>query len=241
MTTKAATPRADPITPRAGFVLPTVGLDRDVWGDLTNQNWNTADAWLGNIADAHGVTSSTLTSFISAVRNTIEPIGSMKIWSSLAVPGGWLTCDGQALSRTDYAQLFAVLGGTWGSGDGSTTFNLPSIGGCAIAHRGAGWLPFASTVGAIAHTLTGSEMPAHIHSGVTDIQGNHSHSYDRPDMRVGAAPGPAAVGVAVPWATSETGAHGHHFNTDIAGGGAAHNNVQPTVGMLIIIKCLNTV
>ena len=43
-----------------------------------------------------------------------------------SAPSGWLKCDGSAKSRTTYADLFAVIGTTYGSGDGSTTFNLPS-------------------------------------------------------------------------------------------------------------------
>lgn len=43
------------------------------------------------------------------------------------VPSGWLACNGQAVSRTTYSQLFALIGTTYGTGDGSTTFNLPTI------------------------------------------------------------------------------------------------------------------
>jgi microcystin-dependent protein len=42
-------------------------------------------------------------------------------------PSGWLLCDGTAVSRTTYAALFTALGTTFGAGDGSTTFNLPSM------------------------------------------------------------------------------------------------------------------
>ena len=50
-------------------------------------------------------------------------------WSSASVPSGFLECDGSAVSRTTYSALFAVVGTTWGSGDGSTTFNLPDLRG----------------------------------------------------------------------------------------------------------------
>lgn len=43
------------------------------------------------------------------------------------VPEGWLQCNGAAVSRTTYAALFAVIGTKYGSGDGSTTFNLPNL------------------------------------------------------------------------------------------------------------------
>lgn len=45
---------------------------------------------------------------------------------STKVPDGWLFCDGSAVSRTTYADLFAIIGTSFGAGDGSTTFNLPT-------------------------------------------------------------------------------------------------------------------
>ncbi|MEZ5781808.1 MAG: tail fiber protein [Rhizobiaceae bacterium] len=47
-------------------------------------------------------------------------------------PAGWLICNGQAVSRVTYARLFALLGLTWGAGDGATTFNLPDLRGMFI-------------------------------------------------------------------------------------------------------------
>jgi microcystin-dependent protein len=60
-------------------------------------------------------------------KNTM--IGEMKIWCgpSTSVPNGWLYCDGSAISRTTYADLFDVIGTAFGSGDGSTTFNIPDM------------------------------------------------------------------------------------------------------------------
>ena len=57
------------------------------------------------------------------------PAGTMQMFAGNTIPAGWLLCDGSAVSRTDYAKLFSAIGTTWGTGDGSTTFNLPnSIG-----------------------------------------------------------------------------------------------------------------
>ena len=49
--------------------------------------------------------------------------------ATTTVPSGYLECDGSAVSRTTYADLFSALGTTWGSGDGSTTFNIPDARG----------------------------------------------------------------------------------------------------------------
>lgn len=58
-----------------------------------------------------------------------QPVGTIVAWGSLIMPDGWLPADGQAISRTTYAALFAVLGTTYGAGDGSTTFNTPNLTG----------------------------------------------------------------------------------------------------------------
>lgn len=55
-----------------------------------------------------------------------EKVGSIKAFGGSVAPFGWLICDGSAISRTLYAELFAIIGTTYGAGDGSTTFNLPN-------------------------------------------------------------------------------------------------------------------
>lgn len=55
------------------------------------------------------------------------PIGAVFPFSGSVVPAGYLLCDGQAVSRTDYADLFATIGTIYGSGDGATTFNVPDM------------------------------------------------------------------------------------------------------------------
>jgi len=55
------------------------------------------------------------------------PTGSVQPYAGASIPAGWLLCDGSAVSRTDYAALFAAIGTLYGTGDGSTTFNLPDF------------------------------------------------------------------------------------------------------------------
>lgn len=55
------------------------------------------------------------------------PLGTVLIYPSEVIPDGWLLCDGQEISRVDYEDLFALLGTTYGAGNGSTTFNLPNF------------------------------------------------------------------------------------------------------------------
>lgn len=63
------------------------------------------------------------------------PVGVILPFPGSTIPVGWITCHGQAVSRSAYAELFAVIGTQYGSGDGSTTFNLPDLRGRVIAGR----------------------------------------------------------------------------------------------------------
>ena len=56
-------------------------------------------------------------------------VGTIKPWPKAAAPSGYLLCDGTAVSRTTYAELYAVTGDTYGAGNGSTTFNVPQLQG----------------------------------------------------------------------------------------------------------------
>lgn len=64
------------------------------------------------------------------------PVGSISAFGGSEAPSGWLLCQGQAVSRTTYAELFSIIGTSFGSGDGSTTFNVPDLRGEFL--RGAG-------------------------------------------------------------------------------------------------------
>lgn len=55
------------------------------------------------------------------------PVGSIQAYGGTTAPSGWLLCQGQAVSRTEYAELFKAIGATFGGGDGSTTFNVPDL------------------------------------------------------------------------------------------------------------------
>lgn len=56
-----------------------------------------------------------------------SPVGTVAMWLTATAPSGWVILDGAAISRTTYADLFALWGTTFGSGDGTTTFNLPDM------------------------------------------------------------------------------------------------------------------
>lgn len=71
------------------------------------------------------VTDGTVTWLIQPISEA--PTGVVQAFAGSTTPQGWLLCDGSAVSRTDYSTLFAVIGTSYGAGDGSTTFNLPNL------------------------------------------------------------------------------------------------------------------
>lgn len=77
-----------------------------------------------------------VTAWASGPASAVMPTGAMILNTVAAVPTGWLLCDGTAVSRTTYADLFAVLGTAYGPGDGATTFNLPDTRGRTAIGKG---------------------------------------------------------------------------------------------------------
>lgn len=91
------------------------------------------------------------------------PTGSVTWFAADTPPSGWLECDGSAVSRTTYAALFAAIGTTFGSGDGSTTFNLPDLRGEFVR----GW-----------DNGKGTDSGRAFGSAQEDAFKTHTHSYD---------------------------------------------------------------
>jgi microcystin-dependent protein len=142
--------------------------------DSTSTGLKWAAVGTSNIADG----AITLGKLASALQAFLVPTGSINAWSTNTAPTGWQLCDGTEVSRTTYAALFAVIGTTYGAGDGSTTFNLPNLKGRAIVGRDAAQTEFdvlGETGGAKTHTLTSAQMPAHVHA-ITHDHGSHSHT-----------------------------------------------------------------
>lgn len=111
------------------------------------------------------------------------PIGSVFQYASDTIPNKYLLCNGQAVSRTEYSKLFAIIGTTYGAGDGSTTFNIPNLKTRVAVGKDSSNSSFASlgqTGGATTHTLTTAQMPSHSHtftgSGHTHTLNGHVHS-----------------------------------------------------------------
>ena len=192
--------------------------------------------------DSAAITANKLASDVGTT-----PTGSILAFAGASAPTNWLLCHGQAISRATYAALFAVLGATYGSGDGSTTFNIPDLRGRAIAGQddmggtsanrltglsgGVDGDVLGAAGGIESHTLTEAEMPSHKHALFANVSGsgtllttNQANKSDTSgandnDYIIEGSATAATLGL-----------------SSAAGSGGAHNNVQPTMILNDIIR-----
>ena len=110
----------------------TTVVDGEIQGDnliLLTREGTPIDA--GNVRGPQGIQGPmgevTNADLAAAMAETRVPAGTLTMFAGDTAPAGWLMCDGSAVDRTTYADLFAVLGTQYGLGNGTTTFNLPNI------------------------------------------------------------------------------------------------------------------
>jgi microcystin-dependent protein len=145
--------------------------------------------------------------------------------STSPIPSAWLLADGSSVLRTDYPDLFAVIGTAYGAVDVSH-FNLPDLRGYTLIGQGSGYT-LATPVGEAQHTLTVAETPSHSH---TDT--GHAHT----EITAIAAVGAAITGVPVPSAVPSVGVTGSAAAAlTSTGGDGAHNNIQPSMPITYLI------
>jgi microcystin-dependent protein len=158
------------------------------------------------------------------------PTGAINMWGTGTAPTGWLLCAGAAVNRTTYAALFAVIGTTFGVGDGSTTFNLPNY-----TNR----VPYGTTLAAtggtadavvVSHTHTATSVvadPTHAHASFSNGAfngggaGNSMGQFGNPG---GFATTSASTGITVATTNSTEGVSG------------TGQNLPPYLGINFIIK-----
>lgn len=135
---------------------------------------STADRAQSTASSAAG-SLNTVNKAYEAIVDAIVPIGAVLPFYGSRPPKNWLLCYGQEVSRTEYKALFDTIGTVAGSGNGSTTFNVPDLKGKVIYGQGdTGALVTGSTVGETHHTLTVNEMPSHGHD-IVDSNNQNSN------------------------------------------------------------------
>ena len=186
-----------------------------------------------------------------ALQKFLVPTGVILPYGGASAPGGFLLCDGSAVSRLTYAALFKAIGTAYGVGDGSTTFNLPDLRGRVPVGKNAGtFTTLGATGGEETHILVTAEMPSHTH-----VQNAHNHAITDPahghQERGGTGSGStqqhastlSTYSSSVLYGTTETGtsATGITINNTTptnqnTGNDGAHNNLQPYQVVNYIVK-----
>lgn len=146
----------------------------------------------------------------------LTPTGAVISFAGTTAPNGWLLCDGAEVSRTSYAALFAILGTTFGVGNGSSTFNLPDMRERMVVGSSTG-IAFGSKGGEKEHVLIQAELPA-----------------IKPSLPTVAGSG-ATIGLNDTNCRS-TGAPFSGVDGNLLGSGQAHNNMPPYIAINYIIK-----
>jgi len=153
-------------------------------------------------------------------------------WSYSSIPSGFLECDGTAVSRATYAALFAVVGTTYGAGNGSTTFNVPDLKDKLTLSK-SNTKALASTMGANTVTPTGNlggsagsttlttpEIAAHTHSTQIGTGGQIGSNSQAQNMNTGSTGGDQS--------------HTHNLSANYTGD--ATSVLQPYLTLIYIIK-----
>tara|TARA_Y100001963_G_scaffold40191_1_gene56303 strand:- start:4192 stop:5463 length:1272 start_codon:yes stop_codon:yes gene_type:complete len=170
---------------------------------------------------------------------TAVPTGGVLPFAGGSAPSGFLLCDGSAVSRSTYSDLFTAISTTYGVGDGSSTFNIPDLRGRVVAGQddmggtsanrltgqtgGVDGDNLGEAGGAETHALTEAQLAAHTHGPGTFVINTGGDAAQASDNG-------AVFRQTIQRTTPVSGASGS------TGSDSAHNNVQPTLILNYIIK-----
>lgn len=182
----------------------------------------------------------------------VLPPGVILDFAGSTAPDTWALCYGQAISRTTYSVLFAMLGTTYGAGDGSTTFNIPDLRGRAVAGKddmggsaasrltnggsGITGTTLGAAGGSETHTLTAAEMAAHTHdmgnhthpNSVGTESANHTHNVTLVTSAAGGVTGPLVQTNGTVHSTVATGTESAAHNHAVTDGVPSTNTTSST-------------
>jgi microcystin-dependent protein len=181
------------------------------------------------------------------------PTATIVPWSSASVPTGFLECNGQAVSRSTYSALFAIIASTYGGGDGSSTFNVPDLqdnvamgksGTKALASTGGANTVAVAPAGNVTTNISGTVGGSTANATLSTAQlANHSHPQ-------GAQPGYPAYGNSDSARPANTGGagsgtgHSHNMSATFSGTGSSTFSgttqnpsvLQPYLTVIYLIK-----
>lgn len=172
---------------------------------------------------ASGTSTTQIATTAFVVQNAVLT-GALLMWPTSSAPTGYLNCDGTAVSRTTYSSLYAIVGTTFGVGDGTTTFNLPNY-----TNR----MPYGATIGSTGGSTTTTISQANIPNyNLTVTDPGHSHSLNVAPGGLGGQDGPTrALSSSNTTSSAVTG-----ISVNSGGSGTAMNTISPYLGINFIIK-----
>ena len=214
-------------TQGAGFSLVYSGDATTGWSYREKQNMSNYEATKYDFDGAN------LTGIEGVNTGIIVP------WSSASIPSGFLECDGSNVSRTTYSALFAVVGTTYGAGDGSSTFGLPDLQNNVCVGKSNN-KALASTGGAETVTSTGNVGGSTANASLSTAQlASHSHPGGANTPHHNGDNNPTASGmrrVTLANTGSSGSGQGHSHNMSANFSGDATSVLQPYLTTLYIIK-----
>ena len=161
-------------------------------------------------------------------------VGTIKPWPKATAPDGYVLCDGSAISRTTFADLFAVVGTTYGAGDSSTTFNVPNLtgkfpqgkdGSNSLAGTGGANTVTVSLTNSQAVTVTGNIS----NTSLTSAQlASHAHTHNYNTFQFPSMGDNEQAGISKTSNASAT----QSLNINNTGSGTAHNHAHTLSGTL---------
>jgi microcystin-dependent protein len=172
------------------------------------------------------------------------PTATIVPWSAASVPSGFLECNGQTVSRSTYSALFAIVGTTYGAGDGSTTFLVPDLQDNTPVGKSNN-KALASTGGANTVAATGNVGGSTANATLSEAQlASHTHSYPKLVGNQNNVNPPAALPISparpqspTTLASSSAGSgSGHNHNMSATFSGDATSVLQPYLTLIYIIK-----
>ena len=186
--------------------LNTGQTDRGVVLQFQDGTWNP----VGSILGPQGENG------MDGTDGSIAPVGSIVIWGSEDIPENYLKCEGQILSREEYASLFNVIGTTFGEGDGTTTFALPDMRNYVVVGMSddTDINAIGKKYGEKEHTLTTEEIPPLD----MPLKGDRIGAHGTQEL--------------IYWNSGPN----DYLMGKTEGGGQPHNNMQPSMAMVFIIK-----